>query len=330
MNVTRREAIGLAAAGLFAGGLLRRAGASVSPHLIWRKPAPAAEILRYGPGGRAKQPKPPFRFEEEDMGGSNPKVKVRDAAGTLWIVKWDEEVHAEACASRIAACAGYFVRAALYMPEGRIEGVRDLRRAAEFVDSAGRFEKAVLKLIAPDQPYMAGANWSWTNNPFLYSEPDLQRLNGLKIVMMLTSNWDNKDARDPERGVNTAIYEEKGADLPSYLYAFDDWGATMGRWGGIIGRSKWDAQGFAEQTPELVAGRDPRGFVAWGFGGTNGSDLKTGIRPNDVQALLRHFTGLRPEDWRAGLQACGATKEETRIYSQALLSRLAQLKKVAA
>ena len=329
MRFTRREAL-RAIAGAASFGLLARAEKLAMPHLIWRRPAAsAAEILRYGPAGRDKQPQPPFRFEEEDLGGTNPKIKIRDAAGAFWIVKWGEEVHSEAFASRLAACAGYFVRTAVYAFEGRIDGVGDLQRAKDSVDSSGQFNDAVMKLIELDRPYAEGVNWSWTNNPFLSSQEDLVRLNGLKMVLMLTSNWDNKDGSQQYNGVNTAIYEEKRGGAGAHLYAFDDWGATMGRWGGLMDRSKWDAAGFQDQTAEFVLGVDTDGYVEWGFDGKSASDLKSGIRPADVAALLEYLGGIAREDLQAGLEVCGATPEEDIMFSGAVLKRLDQLKTVA-
>ena len=49
--------------------------------------------------------------------------------------------------------------------------------------------------------------WAWHDNPFV-GTPEL---NGLKILMMLMSNWDNKDVRDVARGSNTAIFEYQDA-----------------------------------------------------------------------------------------------------------------------
>ena len=46
-------------------------------------------------------------------------------------------------------------------------------------------------------------SWAWNENPFVESH----ELNGLKILLMLLSNWDNKDVRDIARGSNTAIFE---------------------------------------------------------------------------------------------------------------------------
>jgi hypothetical protein len=42
-------------------------------------------------------------------------------------------------------------------------------------------------------------------NPFIGTK----QLDGLKIVVMLLSNWDSKDRRDVSRGSNTAIFEHR-------------------------------------------------------------------------------------------------------------------------
>src|SRR5689334_5020159 len=63
---------------------------------IWRDPG-AVEKLDFvgGPGGRSGSPRPPFKFVEEDLGGSNPKVKVTDRS--------EERRVGKECRSRRAA-----------------------------------------------------------------------------------------------------------------------------------------------------------------------------------------------------------------------------------
>jgi hypothetical protein len=68
-------------------------------------------------------PKPPFKFEKEDTSGTNPKIKVIDANGVKWNVKFDEEVHAEIAASRIVWAFGYNVEESYYVPSAQINGV---------------------------------------------------------------------------------------------------------------------------------------------------------------------------------------------------------------
>src|SRR6185437_13692518 len=108
---------------------------------------------------------------------------------------------------------------------GVVSGAHDLRRAKPFLGKDGAFRYARFKLR--DHKMLAhvdGATWSWDDNPFT-GTPELS---GLKILLMLTSNWDAKDGRDGE-GSNTGVYTRPGSAGQTY-YAFDDWGATMGKW----------------------------------------------------------------------------------------------------
>src|SRR5215210_8067307 len=58
-------------------------------HVLWRDPGPVATLdLRIGPGGADFMPRPPFRFNQEHFGGSQPCVSVTDARGRRWRVKW--------------------------------------------------------------------------------------------------------------------------------------------------------------------------------------------------------------------------------------------------
>ena len=59
-------------------------------------------------------------------------------------------------------------------------------------------------------------SWAWNDNPFVGT----RELHGLKMLVMLLSNWDTKDRRDVARGSNTAIFEHAfrdGAGRPATL-----------------------------------------------------------------------------------------------------------------
>jgi hypothetical protein len=266
---------------------------------------------------------------EEDHGGTNAKIRVTDANGAEWIAKWAEEVHAETFASRLAAAGGYFVRTAYFVPEGRIDGCKDLHRARGAIESDGEFESAVFKLIASDEPYMEGHNWGWGYNPFLDSADGVRKLNGLKVMLMLVSNWDAKDARDADAGPNTAIYEVKRLLGVEYRYAFDDWGGSMGCWGNVFTRSKWDPTGFELQTKRFVQGLDGNGFLRWGYTGKNAADIKRGISREDVTWLLEQIGSITDVDLLAGLRDAGADAREASTFAVSLSSRFTQLKEIA-
>lgn len=297
--------------------------------LIWEDPGrrPALGQDLSTPDSR---PEEPFHFVEEDTGGTNPKVKVRDAKSRLWIVKWAEEIHAETFASTIAGALGYFVRPTFYVGEGKIEGARGLGRAAPYIGRDGHFRSAVFKQIPDEMPYAAGINWAWTDNPFLDSPSGRRQLNGLKIVIMLTSNWDTKDTRDAARGPNTAIYRTTGkGQTVRFLYAMDDWGASMGRWGNFCTREKWDCKDYTAQTSKFIHGIE-NGAVEWGFGGVHSGDIKEGIAPGDVRWLLQYLERFTDEQIEAALWSSGAAEEDVPCFVKAIRSRIRQLQIVAA
>jgi len=168
-------------------------------------------------------------------------------------------------------------------------------------------------------------SWSWVNNPFR----DTPQLNGLKIVMMLVSDWDNKDARDVDRDTNLGIFEEQSPmGLPRYMYLVADWGGSMGKWGNVATRDKWDAKGFASQTPDFVKGVH-NGLVDFGYQGQRTRDQVDNIRVSDVQWVLKYLGAITDDQIRKGLAASGATPQEMDTFAAALRDRIEQLKRVA-
>jgi hypothetical protein len=324
--MSRRQFLGAAAATPVCA--LLNGAQPPGPELLWAPPVEPSLILKKGVGGVDRTPRGPFAFIEEDRGGTNPKLKVQDASGVEWNVKWAEEIHSETFASRLAAAVGYFVRPTYYVPSGRITGCEGLTRAKTRVQADGSFETAVFKLIPDDEPYLAGHNWTWFRNPFLGTADGLRQLNGLKIMIMLTSNWDAKDTRNAEVGPNTAIYEVRRAEGVEYHYAFDDWGGSMGRWGSILGRSKWDAPGYSEQSNDFVRGMGDDGFIEWGFTGKNGKDVRSDISAGDATWLLQTLDHVKDEDLSAALVAAGATGAEAAMFTEAILRRIRRLHEI--
>ena len=294
--------------------------------VIWQDPGPVERLdFTYGPGGRTGRPVPPFVFDEEDRDGSNPKVKVTDARGVRWSIKFGSEVNAEVFASRMAWAAGYFVEPSYFVSRGRILKVKKLDRAKKYIASDGSFTDGRFELKEPDIKKRKGKkSWSWMDNPFVGAH----ELNGLKIIMMLTSNWDNKDVRDVSRGSNTAVFEVEMEGRIQSLYLITDWGGSMGRWGNYFKREKWDCRGFASQTEDFVKGIE-RGEVQFGFKGQHTDDFKKGIRVEDVRWLLRSIGRISDAQIQAGLRASGATSEEVTCFTAALRQRIRQLQAVA-
>lgn len=310
---------------------IRRAGPRrlrASEHVIWRDPGKVARLdLVNGPGGADGAPAAPFQFVEEHTTGSQPCVSVRDARDRLWRVKWGSEVRSENFAIRLAWACGYFAETTYFVAEGTIAGASGLQRARACVGDDCRFVDARFELEEPAVRKMFEEHsWAWNDNPFLGTS----ELHGLKIVVMLLSNWDTKDRRDVARGSNTAIFEHKHSRWRREArYLITDWGGSMGRWGGnIVTRGRWDPAGFEAQTGQFVTGVE-RGFVRFGYAGQRTADVSDGIRTSDARWLCRYLGRITDAQLRGALAASGASEEDAGSFATSLRRRIDQLESAA-
>ena len=293
-------------------------------HRLWREPEPANRgDLRYGPGGPALVPAPPFRFVEELFTGSQPCVAVRDARERLWRVKWGGEARPEAFAVRFVWALGYFAEVTHYVTSGRIEGADGLRRARALIGPDGTFrdgrfelEDRAVRMLFDEH------SWAWDDNPFVGTP----QLSGLKIVVMLLSNWDAKDRRDVSRGSNTAIFEVPVSRRECEArYLITDWGGAMGKWGtNVVSRDRWDPDGFEQQTPRFVTGVAD-GCVSFGYHGQRTAEIARGITVEHAAWFYEYARGLREPALRETLLVCGATDDEAARFAGAIVSRIEQI-----
>jgi len=293
---------------------------------LWRDPGEVERLdFRAGPGGSRGAPEPPFRFVAEHATGSNPCLSVRDARDRTWRIKWGDEVRSETFATRLAWAAGYYVENAYFVPEGHIEALGELGRARTCVAEDCTFKDARFELDeAGVRKLFDEHGWSWDDNPFAGTK----HLAGLKVMLMLTSNWDNKDVRDVARGSNTAVFEHRLADGEiEARYLIIDWGASMGRWGSPLDRTKWDAEGFEAQTPSFVTGVSD-GVVSFAYVGQRTDDAREGIKVSDVRWLYGYLGRITDSQLREGLAVSGATPEEAEQFTRAIRGRLEQLRRV--
>ena len=317
----------------WAKSVYRRRAAGPRPRVarrksIWRDPGAVEELdFAGGPGGREGYPAPPFHFVEEHIAGSSPCMSVRDAKGRTWRIKWGDEVRSETFSSRVAWAAGYHVEKNYFIPSGHIEGTKDLTRASSCVAEDCSFKDARFELDEPGVLKLFDEHgWSWDDNPFVGT----RALNGLKVVMMLISNWDNKDVRDVARGSNTAIFQYRlpwGRKEARYLII--DWGASMGRWAVVGFRGKWDAEGYEAQNADFIKGLGADGTVEWGYLGQRTEDATEGVTVEDVRWLYNYVGRITDEQLRDGLRASGGTEAEVEVFTRALRERISQLGRVA-
>ena len=290
--------------------------------VLWRDPGDVSALdLIHGPGGRDLLPASPFRFVEEHGTGTNPCLSVKDANGRTWRVKWGAEVNSETFAVRIAWACGYFAEVTHYLAEGSIRHARGLQRAANCVDAEGRFTAARFELDDPDVTKMFEEHsWSWNDNPFVGT----RELQGLKILVMLLSNWDTKDRRDVARGSNTAIFEQNIPGGREARYLITDWGGALGRWGNAITRGRWDPPAFEAQTPEFITATED-GVVKFGYSGQRTEDIAVGITPEDVRWFVSYVGRLSNRQLSDALSASGASDQERMQFMRALRARIDQL-----
>jgi hypothetical protein len=208
---------------------------------LWQDPGDISrKDLYWGIGSEGGLPKPPFTFVEEDLDGFNPKIDVKDAAGTIWSVKFQSqegEVYSETAAVRIFWALGYMVGEMYFVPTGKIEGAKGLERAKSALSADGTFHGARFKRY-PHGSTKTKIVWSWDKNPFVGT----RELSGLKVLTALLANWNNgKD--------NNAVLE-----LPTpegkieHWYIASDLGATFGKMGSWSGkRTKWNKQDYRQQ-----------------------------------------------------------------------------------
>lgn len=310
---------------------IRRAGPRrlrATRHRIWREPTLAdLSDLRFGPGGRQGVPKPPFKFVEEHLTGSQPCVAVRDDDDRLWRVKWGDEAKPEAFAVRFAYALGYFAEVTHYVPHGVIEEAVDLQRARHCLGEDGTFHGARFELEDRSvRMFFDEHSWAWDDNPFLGTP----QLHGLKIVNMLLSNWDTKDRRDVSRGSNTAIFEHRvSRRVREARYLIVDWGGAMGRWGSnVVSRGRWDVEGFEAQTPGFVTGVTD-GFVGFGYQGQRTAEIARGITVEDAAWVYSYAGRLSEVALRGGLDASDATAEEAARFARAFMARIQQIGRAA-
>jgi len=222
--------------------------------LLWRDPgAVASRDLYWGSGSEARVPKPPFTFVSENLTGTKPKINVTDAASVPWSVKFatvrpgDNEVHSEIAASRLVWALGYFVDENYFVKEGRIEGVKGLKRAAEVVGADGAFRVARFERRNPEA--QEAGNWDIEENRF----KGTRELSGLQTLMMLLGNWDYT------LGNTVALRLPLANGDVEERYLVSDLGSTFGRMrgGAKLAPSRWNLEEFShtKYLNGLVLGR---------------------------------------------------------------------------
>jgi hypothetical protein len=279
---------------------------------LWSDPGDvSSRDLYWGIGGTDKAPKPPFTFAKEDVTGTNPKIKVVDANGVKWNVKFDEEVHAEVAASRLVWACGYMVEESYFVPSAKVEGVTGLGRAKKFVGADGSISNAMFEK-RPDTIARRAANWSWDSNPFRSSK----ELSGLAMLAVLLNNWDAKVTNNNVLG----MYDADGGVKDWYIVA--DWGGTFGKMGGFMSHSKWDMDAYGKQAfVDGVSGST----LKLNYSGKGGSLFKA-VPVEHARWFAGILGQLSDEQIRQAFKAAGASQTEEQGFATRIRQKINELK----
>jgi hypothetical protein len=294
-------------------GLSAAAPQTAGTPALWQSPGDIAGLnLFWGIGSEESSPKPPFAFDKEDVTGTNPKIKVTDANGAKWNVKFDEEVHAEVASSRIVWASGYMVEESYFVPSAKVSGVSGLNRAKKFVGSDGSITNAMFEK-RPDEIARRNIRWSWDSNPF----SGTKELSGLVILIALLNNWDAKIDNNNVLG----MYDEDGKTIRDW-YILSDWGASFGDGRSSFHQSKWQLKNFTRLA--FIEGVS-NGALRLNYSGR----LSKSVRSVPVEHA-RWFAGivgqLTDDQLRDAIRAAGATDEEIRGFAARLRQKIDELK----
>lgn len=286
------------------------------PGVLWRAPNDIGmENWTCGAAGCDHAPAQPFHFVKEDLEGTFPKLSIKDAKGRDWSVKFGGKVIPESFCSRFVAALGYVVEPSYYVGTGKLDDVSKLHRARSMVNADGTFRRARFQLRDDKTlAFLKGHAWSLADNPFRGTH----QFAGLRVAMMLLSNWDAKDSREGQDEANTAMFRGPDGEV---LYSFFDWGSALGRWGKLMRRTRSDCAGFAGDSRDLITGVHDN-VVTWGYSSKNEADVKSGITVEDLRWLAPYLSRITDEQIRAGLAASGATPRQTSCWAESLEYRI--------
>ena len=290
--------------------------------MIWHDRGDIAALdLVGGPGGKDREPGVDFTFLKESDGGTSPKFDVQDEHGTRWKVKVGEEAKSETAATRLLWAAGYLVDEDYYRPRIHVRGLPRLARGQEFV-SAGDIVNGVR--LERDSGSQDSKIWDWYDNPFVGT----REFNGLRVMMALVNNWDLKAINNAATGLATGQGQ----------YGITDLGATLGRTGNSLTRSKGVLKDYAESgfidkvTPAYVDfGMHSRPFFVslvnfrnYRFR-TRMEGVVKRIPIADARWLGDQLGRLSPEQIRDCFRAAGFSSGDVDAYTQIVTQRIAAL-----
>lgn len=270
--------------------------------VLWRSVDIGSRDLYLGPGGTRMRPDlRSITFLKDEKGGYSRKFRIRDASGNEWVAKVGKEAQSETAAVRLLWAAGYETEINYLVPRLTIPG-------------RGTFQN--VRLEARPDSLKRLDEWKWKENPFVGT----REFQGLKVLMLLLSNWDIKDS-------NNQIIAEKGSDKLHYIIS--DLGATFGKTGSLpffwrITRSRNNPKDYKKG--KFVKDVDGN-FVDFKYGGRQ-REIFNDISVSDAKWVGRLLGQLSPAQVRDAFRAANYSPADQAIMTNAVLARIGQLKRL--
>jgi len=191
----------------------------------------------------------------------------------------------------------------------RVVGLPRLTRGQEFVSNGDTVTGARLEREGGNE----GSNtWSWYDNPFVGT----REFNGLRVMMALVNNWDLKQINNRATGTSGGGGQ----------YGITDLGATLGRTGNSLNRSKGVPSDYAETHSR------PFFFSIFNFRNyrfrTRMESLVKHIPIADARWIGDRLGRLSTDQIRDCFRAAGFSSTEVEGYAQIVTQRITALKQL--
>jgi hypothetical protein len=307
--------------------------AKAAEPVFWVDPGDIrSKNLFYGPGGKEGQPKLPLKYLKEDKGGTTPKFEAEDADGEKWKAKIGDETQPEAVASRILWATGFAANTNYVIPEVTMtELATQQKRGRQLVGPGGRV--ANLRVQRTSKGWDKVAQWNWRDKDY----KGRRDFNGLRVMMAVLSNWDLK-------GENNAIFAKK-KDPSKVIYGTSDVGASFGMSGrgytDDLTKNNLDAYAKHKFITKVTKTYVDFNFPThpsiihifmfewiWYFQQMRNHWVGRHIPIEDARWAGSLLGQLSHEQIRDAFRSANYSPDEVERFSQALESRIEQLKKL--
>jgi hypothetical protein len=276
----------------------KKAMASGTP-VLWQDPGDiSSRDLFAGPGGEAMKPDlSQLTFIKEETGGYSKKYRVRDRNGRVWVAKLSKEAQSETAATRIMWAIGYQTEIPYLVPSVTIDG-------------KGTFEN--VKFEARPENVKRLDLWKWSDNPFVGTK----EFQGLKVLMVLMENWDIKDDNN-----KVLLVRNERTGRNELQYIISDLGATFGKTGGVLSRTRNKPEDYAEAKfiNEVKGNR-----IDFRFSGKR-QGLFDDITIGQARWLGDLLAQLTDQQIQDAFRAANYTPPQVKLLSDALKARITEL-----